>query len=197
MRGTTNVTSTPDPAPREDNGLGLLQLLREDWETHDRSLSLPGLHALALHRLVVWAQANPEPLGTLARLLYGVLNRLLVRNVYGLEISRTTVIGRRLRIGHHQGVILGNGVVLGDDCLLRQNVTLGLARDDDDVSASPRVGNRVQFGAGAVVVGSVTIGDGARIGPLAVVTRDVAPGATVRAAAVRATDSSPAPGEAG
>jgi serine O-acetyltransferase len=108
------VTSTPDPAPREDNGLGLLQLLREDWETHDRSWSMPGLHGLALHRLVVWAQHQPTAVGLLVRAVYGVLNRLLVRNLYGLEISRTTVIGRRLRIGHHQGVVLGNGVVLGE-----------------------------------------------------------------------------------
>lgn len=185
------TASIPGHRPVEDNGISLPALIREDWETHDRSWSMPGLHALVLHRLAVWAQANPGPPALLVRLLYGVLNRLLVRNVYGLEISRTTVIGRRLRIGHHQGVILGNGVVLGDDCLLRQNVTLGLARDDDDVLASPRVGDGVQLGAGAVVVGPITIGDGARIGPLAVVTRDVPPGATVRAAAARAGDPPP------
>jgi serine O-acetyltransferase len=186
------VTSTPDPAPREDNDLGLLQLLREDWETHDRSWSMPGLHGLALHRLVVWAQHQPIAVGLLVRAVYGVLNRLLVRNLYGLEISRTTVIGRRLRIGHHQGVVLGNGVVLGDDCLLRQNVTLGLARDDAEVSESPRVGNGVQLGVGAVVIGRVTIGDGARIGPHAVVTRDVPPGAVVRSAPVQVTERRPA-----
>jgi serine O-acetyltransferase len=191
------VSVTSGAVQREDNGLTLGRLIREDWETHDCALSMPGLHGLVLHRLIVWADANPGVPGTLVRLAYGVINRLLVRNVYGLEISRTTVIGRRLRIGHHQGVILGNGVVLGDDCLLRQNVTLGLARDDDDVRESPRVGDGVQFGAGAVVVGPITVGDGARIGPLAVVTRDVPPGATVRAAAVRATAPSPAAGETG
>lgn len=186
------MSARPSASGRvEENGIGLRALIREDWETHGRSLSMPGLHALVLHRLAVWAQAEPGPLAAVVRLLYGVLNRLLVRNVYGLELSRTTVIGRRLRIGHHQGVILGNGVVLGDDCLLRQNVTLGLARDDDDVQHSPRVGNGVQFGAGAVVVGPVTIGDGARIGPGAVVTRDVAPGGTVRAAPVRITAPEP------
>lgn len=185
---------TEERPVREDNGLPLARLLREDWETHDRALSMPGLHGLALHRLAVWADTRPGLLGLLVRLGYGVLNRLLIRNVYGLEISRTTVIGRRLRIGHHQGVILGNGVVLGDDCLLRQNVTLGMARDDGRVERSPRIGNRVQFGAGAVVVGPVAVGDGARIGPHAVVTRDVPAGATVRVAPVVVTEATPPAG---
>lgn len=176
--------------PVEGNGLSLWQLIREDWQTHDRSLTLPGLHGLALHRLAVWADRQGTPVAALIRAFYGLLNRLLVRNVYGLEISRTTVIGRRCSIGHHQGVILGNGVVIGDDCLLRQNVTLGMSHHGAAVEDSPRVGDGVQFGAGATVIGPVTIGAGARIGPGAVVTQDVPAGATVRAAPVRVTERS-------
>jgi serine O-acetyltransferase len=158
--------------------LGLRELLREDWETHRRSFLMPGLHALALHRISVWGTRQPRPVRFLVRALAGSLNVILIQNVYGLELFRTTVVGRRVLIAHHQGVILGSSAVIGDDCLIRQNVTLGQSKVEDRSDDQPRVGRGVQFGAGATVVGPVHIGDGARIGPGAVVTTDVPAGAT-------------------
>lgn len=170
----------------EDNSpLGLRELIKEDWVRHSRNPLLPGLHALVLHRIAVWAAHQPQPLRGVVTAVYAALNQALVRNVYGIEISRTTVIGRRLRIGHHQGVILGFSAVIGDDCLVRQNVTLGQSNDEGRLDDQPRIGNGVQFGAGATVVGRVKIGDGARIGPGAVVTRNVPAGATAFAAPAR------------
>lgn len=155
----------------------LRELVREDWETHSRSLLMPGLHALVVHRLGVWGHQQPWPVRKVVKLVYGVINFLVVRNLYGVEISRSTIIGRRLRIGHHQGVVLGSSASLGDDCLVRQGLTLGQANDAGRPDDQPRVGNGVQFGAGATVVGPVRIGDGARIGPGAVVTTHVPAGA--------------------
>jgi serine O-acetyltransferase len=184
----------PPQVPRlEDHSpLTLAELLREDWETHGRSFAMPGLHALVLHRLAVWGSRQPPPARILVRAVVGVLNLLLIRNVYGVEISRTTVIGRRVRIGHHQGLVLGTYAVLGDDCLLRQNVTLGQSNDAGSPDDQPRVGNRVEFGAGATVIGPVRIGDGARIGPGAVVTTHVPAGATAFAAPARILKARPA-----
>ena len=133
----------------------------------------------------------------LAGAVYRFLNTMLIRNVYGVEISRTTVIGRRLRIPHHQGVILGYDTVIGDDCLVRQGVTLGQSNDEGRQHDQPVVGDRVEFGAGATVVGPVRIGDDARIGPGAIVTRHVPASATAFASPariLRAPEGSPGQG---
>lgn len=161
----------------------LRQLLREDWETHGRSATMPGLHALIVHRLQVAVAGRRGFSGKLFRRALDTVNLLVIRNVYGIEIYPTTTIGRRLRIGHHMGVILGADAVIGDDCLVRQQVTLGQLSDDDP--AQPTIGDRVQFGPGSTVVGGVTIGDGATIGAHALVLKNVPPGATAMVSSAR------------
>lgn len=157
-------------------GLTLGQQVREDWVTHSRRTLLPGLHAVVVHRLGVWAGGQPLPVRLPVMIVFRVLNNLLIRNVYGVELALTTVVGRRVRIAHHMGVIIGEGAVIGDDVLIRQNVTVG--RSTDAGSELPRIGNGVQIGAGASILGGVTVGDGARVGPGAVVMSDVPPGAS-------------------
>ena len=180
---------------REDNGLGLRQILREDWETHSRSVTMPGLQALAVHRVLVWASRQPTVIGLPVAVLGAAVNRLLIRNVYGVEIAGSTVIGRRVRIGHHQGVILGYDTVIGDDCLIRQNVTLGQSNDDGRTEDQPVIGNGVQFGAGATVVGRVTVGDGARVGPGAIILTNMPAGASAFAAPARILKARPSDAE--
>lgn len=177
------MTDVSTAAGQHPSG-GLLDLMREDVRSHYGSWVMPGLHALLVHRVGVWAAQQPLHVRVPVGILYKVLNTL-VRNVYGVEIARSTVIGRRLRIGHHQGVVLGFSTVIGDDCLIRQGVTLGKATDDARTDDQPTVGNGVHFGAGATVVGPVRIGDGARIGPGAVVTTHVPAGATAFAPPAR------------
>ena len=179
--------TTPRPSPElEDHSpLTLREILREDWLTHRRSLLMPGLHALVLHRISVWSSRQSRPVRQLVRAVAGTLNIVLVQNVYGIELARTTRIGRRVLIAHHQGLILGSGVVIGDDCLLRQNVTLGQSGRQDRPDDQPVIGHGVHFGAGATVLGAVRIGDGARIGPGAIVTTHVPAGATAFAAPAR------------
>lgn len=189
--------NVPRPRVLEDHSpLSLRDILREDWERHSRSLAMPGLQALALHRVAVWGARQPLLVRFFVRAVTGSLNLLVIRNVYGIEIARTTVIGRRLRIGHHQGVVLGGHSVIGDDCLVRQNVTLGQSNDEGRGDDQPRVGNGVQFGAGATVIGPVRIGNGARIGPGAIVTTHVPAGTTAFAAPARLLKpASPGPRE--
>lgn len=156
---------------------GLLQQIREDASTHG-SKSRPGFHAIAVHRLGVWSKQQQRPVRLVAHKAYRFLNTYLVRNLYGIEIYETTVVGRRVHLPHHTGVILGRWAVIGDDCLIRQNVTLGKAVAEDPHDAHPTLGRGVELGAGATVMGAITVGDGARIGPHAVVLRDVPAGAT-------------------
>jgi serine O-acetyltransferase len=169
----------------DEDPIGLWQLLVEDWRTHHRRFMLPGFHAVAVHRIGVWARGQVWPVRKGVGLLYTAVATLLIRGVYGVELPRTTVVGRRVCIGHHQGVVIGTSVVIGDDCLIRQGLTLGQTADADGPMGQPVVGNGVHFGAGATVIGSVRIGDGARIGPGAIVTTNIPPGATAFAAPAR------------
>jgi len=167
-----------------DSGLmSLLAQLREDWLVNGRSWTKPGFHALAVYRFGVWGRRAPTPL----RPVWSVLYRLLfvfVRNVYGIELHRTTRIGRRLAIAHQGGIVVHPQAVIGDDCALRHNVTLGAATFER-LKEAPRLGHGVQIGTGAVILGTVVIGDGAKVGPNAVVLADVPPGATAFAAPAR------------
>lgn len=163
-------------APAGPGPVPLSALLREDWETHERDLSSPGLHALAVHRAQVALRGRPGLGAKVARRVLRILNAYVVRNLYTVEIYPTTVVGRRVRIGHHMGVVLGRRSVVGDDCVIRQHVTLGRSGEG---SGQPVIGRGVSLGAGSTVLGDVTVGDGARIGAHSLVLRDVPPGATV------------------
>jgi serine O-acetyltransferase len=162
---------------------GLWAQWREDWVAHGRAWTKPGFHAVALHRFGVWARSLPRPLRLLLIALYGA-GFVWVRNIYGIELYHTTSVGRRVVIGHQGGIVIHPSAVIGDDCIIRQNVTIGAATVER-VREAPRLGARVEVGAGAVVIGRITVGDDARIGPNAVVMTSVPPGATAFAAPAR------------
>jgi serine O-acetyltransferase len=149
--------------------LGLIAQIKEDLALYD-SWTRPGFQALVAYRVGVWRWGLPKPVRAPVSMGY-LLAQLLIRNVYSIELTSRTAVGRRLRLAHEGGVMIHPDVVIGDDCLIRQNVTIGLV--SDDATAAPKIGDRVEIGAGAVIIGGVTIGDDARIGPNAVVTINV------------------------
>jgi serine O-acetyltransferase len=164
---------------RIESFAALCALWREDFATHDRALLvMPGLHTLAVHRFGVWADGLP---GRRRRWLLLRLHGLLAfwsANRSGIELPIGARIGRRVKFPHRGGTVLHGSVRVGDDCLVRQNVTLGVSGRRRE--GGPTLGDRVEIGAGAVIVGPVRIGDDARIGPNVVVQEDVPAGATVR-----------------
>ncbi|HKB93543.1 MAG TPA: serine acetyltransferase, partial [Gaiellaceae bacterium] len=83
-----------------------------------------------------------------------------------------------LRIAHGTGIVIGNGVRIGRDCLLMQNVTLG-APSQARIGEMPALGDRVFVGAGAVILGPLHVGDDCFIGAHALVTEDVPPNTKV------------------
>jgi serine O-acetyltransferase len=134
-------------------------------------LCYPGLHAVVLHRM---AQAAWN-----AKLyLLGRLIAHISRWLTGIEIHPAAKIGRRLFIDHGMGVVIGETAEIGDDVTLYQGALLG-GISLEQGKRHPTLGNGVIVGAGARILGPITVGDGARIGSNAVVLKDVTPGVTM------------------
>jgi len=180
------ATSAPADPP-----LGLLAQLREDWVAHGRDWTLPGFRAVAVHRFGNWRMTlRPKLLRAPVSLLYRMLYRRC-RNVYGIELPYTVRLGRRVVLEHQGGIVIHGGCAIGDDCIIRQNVSMGIRRMDrlHDV---PTLGRRVNVGAGAVIVGAVNIGDDAAIGANAVVLDDVPAGVAAVGIPARVLNARPA-----
>ena len=155
----------------------LIAQIREDLEVHRGDWTHAGFRALAVHRIGTWVRPKHGLVWSVLRRLHMVMYRY-VRNHYGIELHRSTVVGRRVTIAHPMGIAINGATVIGDDCTIYQNVTLG-ALNGERVLEAPTLGRGVTVGCGAAVIGPVTIGDEARIGPNAVVMTDVPAGATV------------------
>ncbi len=100
--------------------------------------------------------------------LLGRFSSHIARWLTGIEIHPAAKIGRRLVIDHGMGVVIGETAEVGDDCYFYHQVTLGVARTSGG-KRHPTVGNNVIIGAGAKVLGPITVGDNARVGANAVV----------------------------
>lgn len=168
------ISSVNEP---ETPALGLWQQIKEDWIAHGRDWTRPGFRAVAVYRFGVWRmKLNPILLRAPFSILYRALFRK-VRNTYGIELPYSAQIGRRVIIEHQSAIVIHGDCVIGDDCIIRQGVTLGNRYRERPLDA-PKLGKRVNIGAGAKIFGNVTIGDDANIGANAVVLCDVPAGAT-------------------
>nr|WP_039895712.1 serine O-acetyltransferase [Lyngbya sp. PCC 8106] len=158
--------------------LGFWQQIREDLEVHEGDLTKPGFRAVAVARFGMWRmKIKSKLLRAPLSILYRSLFRH-VRNVYGIELPYTVELGQRVIIEHQSAIVIHGYSKIGDDCIIRQGVTIGNRYLDRPLEA-PKLGNRVNIGAGAKILGDVTIGDDVCIGANAVVLSDVPAGATV------------------
>lgn len=164
----------------------MLEQVHEDWCTHGRDWTLPGFRAVAVHRFGNWRMGiQPK----VARAPFSVLYRMMfraVRNVYGIELPYTAQVGRRVVFEHQHGIIIHGQAQIGDDCVIRHQVTLG-NRHPDHPADAPRLGRGVNVGAGAKILGAVSVGDGASVGANAVVLHDVPAGASAVGVPARVT----------
>lgn len=134
-------------------------------------LCYPGLHALILHRLAHVLHRRGLP----------VLPRLishLTRFLTGIDIHPGAVIGHGVFIDHGMGVVIGETAIVGDYTLIYQGVTLG-GTGKESGKRHPTVGSHVVVGAGAKVLGNITLGDRVRVGAGSIVLRDVPSDCTV------------------
>lgn len=167
------------PTSSEQNGAGqspsVWRLIAEDYVAHGREVMRPGFQALLVYRLGVARMAlQPRalrgPLSVLYRLAFRGINA-----AYGIEIPFSARIGRRVVFEHQHGIVVHGDAQIGDDCIVRQGVTLGI-RSMDELRHAPVLGKRVNVGAGAKILGDVRIGDDACVGANAVVLEDVPAG---------------------
>ena len=134
-------------------------------------LGYPGLHA-------VWSYRLSHALWVRGHRLAGRLLSQWTRSVTGIEIHPGATIGRRFFIDHGMGVVIGETAEIGNDVMIYHDVTLG-GRSLAKVKRHPTLEDGVTVGAGARVLGPITVGKGAQVGANAVVVRDVPAGAIV------------------
>lgn len=169
----------------------LFRQIHEDWCAHCRDWSQPGFRALAVHRYGNWLNDRRKGLlRSTLRVFYILMNRY-IRNHYGIELPLRTIVGRRVLIAHQSGIVISPYAEIGDDCLIRQNVTIGAVGSEDE---APKLGRGVKVGCGAVIVGKIRVGDGVFIGPNAVVMTSIPAGASVFVEAPRMIQLPKTPG---
>lgn len=129
------------------------------------ALTYPGVHALWGYRLAnkLWRSGFK---------FFARAYSNWVRALTGVEIHPAAIIGRRFFIDHGMGVVIGETAEIGDDVMIYHDVTLG-SRKFTKGKRHPTIGNGVVIGAGARVLGPITVGEGARISANSVVTRDL------------------------
>ncbi|MFM8918439.1 MAG: serine O-acetyltransferase [Limnohabitans sp.] len=141
---------------------------RSAWEV---LTCYPGLHAVVLHR---WAHAC-------WRAGFKWLGRFISnfsRWITGIEIHPGAILGERVFFDHGMGIVIGETAEIGDGCTIYHGVTLGGTSLYKGAKRHPTLGKDVVVGAGAKVLGGFTVGDGAKVGSNAVVTKPVPAGAT-------------------
>lgn len=169
----------PNPGTANANpaGIGFWALVHEDYVTNERDLFSQGFWALFWHRFGNWRMGiRPKLLRAPFSILYKVMYKAC-QWFGGIMLPYTVRVGRRVRLDHFGGMILV-AQAIGDDVIIRQNTTFGIA-GLNGMEDRPVIGNGVEIGAGAVIVGSLHVGDHAIIGANAVVTKTVPSGAVV------------------
>jgi serine O-acetyltransferase len=141
---------------------------RSTWEV---ITCYPGLHAVLLHRPAHWFWTHGLK-------WLGRFTSHIARWLTGIEIHPGAVVGDRVFFDHAMGVVVGETAEIGDGCTIYQGVTLGGTSLYKGAKRHPTLGRDVVIGAGAKVLGGFTVGDGAKVGSNAVVTKPVPAGAT-------------------
>jgi serine O-acetyltransferase len=149
--------------------------IREDFAAHERDPWRQGVWVLLVYRFGRWRYSvRPALLRRPLSLLYKFM-KIGVQILTGVDLPCEVRVGRRLVIEHFGGIVISGDTLIGDDVVIRHGVTLGLRRTG--VAGAPVIGNGVDIGAGAKILGPVRVGDGAVIGANAVVLCDVPDGA--------------------
>lgn len=149
----------------------MFENIREDWHTYQRDITRQGFWVMLVYRFGRWRYTIKSrwirlPFSFLYKVLY-----LFIQIITGIELPCEAKVGRRFTIEHFGGIVVSGDATFGDDVIIRNGVTVGLRHTG--VRGSPIIGNRVDIGAGAKLLGPIQIGDDVAIGANAVVIKDV------------------------
>ena len=149
----------------------MFENIKADFNAHGRDCGAQGFWAMVVYRFGRWRYGvRPALLRKALSLLYKMLFKL-VQIITGIELPCEAVVGQNFVIDHFGGIIVSGYARFGDNCRIRNGVTVGLRRVDDP--SAPVIGNNVDVGAGAKLLGPITVGDNVVIGANAVVLQDV------------------------
>ena len=145
--------------------------IRHDLRAHGGDFGAQGFWAMVVYRFGRWRYGvRPALLRKVFSLFYRILYKL-VQIVTGIELPCEVEVGRDFVIDHFGAIVVSGYARFGDGCRIRSGVVVGLAHVDDP--CAPVIGDNVDIGAGAKVLGRIRIGNNVLIGANAVVTRDV------------------------
>lgn len=150
---------------------GFLQEIRNDLSTYEGDWGRQGYWVMVVYRFGCWRYTIKSDL---VRKPFSLLYKIafkLVQIIAGIELPCEVKTGRNFRIDHFGDIIISGYASFGDDCIIRNGVTVGLKNIEE--KAAPKIGNKVNIGAGAKVLGNIVIGDNVDIGANAVVITDI------------------------
>lgn len=145
--------------------------IRQDLRAHGGKWGAQGFWAMVVYRFGRWRyRVRPKLLRKVFSLIYRILYKL-IQILTGIELPCEVEVGRNFVIDHFGGIIVSGYARFGDNCRIRNGVVVGLRHVDEP--CAPVIGNNVDIGTGAKVLGPISIGNNVAIGANAVVITDV------------------------
>lgn len=154
-----------------------LNQINESWIAHGRDSTRPGFRAVLICQFGKWRMKIKYKL---IRAPFSIVYRFFyryIRNHYGIELPYTVSLGARVIFEHQHGIVIHGNAIIGSDTIIRQGVTIGnryISAPDE----APTIGDRVDIGAGAKILGAISVGNDVAIGANAVVLNDIPDRAT-------------------
>lgn len=149
----------------------MFEHIRADLTAYKGNWGAQGFWVMLIYRFGRWRyQVKPALLRKVFSIIYKILFKF-IQIITGIELPAEVNVGKNFIIDHFGGIVISGYASFGDDCRIRNGVVVGLKNINQPIA--PIIGNRVDIGAGAKLLGAIKIGDDVIIGANAVVICDV------------------------
>lgn len=149
----------------------MFENIKEDYKTYQGNFGSQGFWVMLVYRFGRWRyQVRPSILRKLLSFVYKVLFKF-IQIITGVELPCETVVGKNFIIDHFGGIVVSGYAKFGDNCRIRNGVVVGLKNIEN--LGAPQIGNNVDIGAGAKLLGQIMVGNNVMIGANAVVITNV------------------------